>query len=515
MDQENSREVKIWNRLRVAGLNAFGAAGVMGNLYRESVLDPQNLQDTGNKKLGLSDAEYTKRVDDGTYTNFVHDSIGYGVAQWTFWSRKQALLNFAKSAGVSIGNLEMQLDFLVKELKEDFPAVWNVLRTAKSVREASNIMLFKFEAPGDQGTKVQNDRAASSQTFYDRYATTATPSSSKGGGHMISNCGHDENNRYSGGAAGDQTGGEWALINWYDRPWDCVLRHPDAAVRAAISKAAKAAAQNNLVGYDQGQRYTFWEHLAASNYDPAQITIKCEADCSSGVAAIVKAVGYLLNIQKLKNVSIYLTTWDLKDALSAAGFKVLTDKKYRTGSEYLLEGDVLLNEQHHTAINVTNGSKADAGSNPTPTPTPTPSPAEAKYKVGDEVEFTGKKHYTSADAANGVACKPGKAKVTMIYNPGVSKHPYHLVATAGSKSTVFGWVDEADIATGKLKSYMVQVKATDLNIRKGPGTNYARTRYIEPGVYTIVGEASGEGASKWGQLKSGEGWISLDYCTKL
>ena len=43
---------------------------------------------------------------------------------------------------------------------------------------------------------------------------------------MISNCGHDENNRYSGGKAGDQTGTEWRVINWYNRPWKCVLRHP-------------------------------------------------------------------------------------------------------------------------------------------------------------------------------------------------------------------------------------------------------------------------------------------------
>ena len=86
------------------------------------------------------------------------------------------------------------------------------------------------------------------------------------------------------------------------------MRHPDEKVRKMIADMARAAAKNNLVGYDQSQRYTFWEHLKASEYDPAGITIACEADCSSGVAAIVKAVGYRLNMQKLKNVSIYLYT---------------------------------------------------------------------------------------------------------------------------------------------------------------------------------------------------------------
>lgn len=62
--------------------------------------------------------------------------------------------------------------------------------------------------------------------------------------------------------------------------------------------------------------------------------------------------------------------------------------------------------------------------------------------------------------------------------------------------------------------YLVRVKITNLNIRKGPGTNYGSTGYIQPGIYTIVAESTGKGAAKWGKLKSGAGWISLDYATK-
>lgn len=71
---------------------------------------------------------------------------------------------------------------------------------------------------------------------------------------MISNCGHDERGKYSGGKAGDQTGTEWQVINWYNRPWKCVLRHPDAATRKLIAQMAKAAAVNNMVGYCQSHR---------------------------------------------------------------------------------------------------------------------------------------------------------------------------------------------------------------------------------------------------------------------
>ena len=62
--------------------------------------------------------------------------------------------------------------------------------------------------------------------------------------------------------------------------------------------------------------------------------------------------------------------------------------------------------------------------------------------------------------------------------------------------------------------YLVRVKITNLNIRKGPGTNYGATGYIQPGIYTIVAESTGKGAAKWGKLKSGAGWISLDFANK-
>lgn len=61
-------------------------------------------------------------------------------------------------------------------------------------------------------------------------------------------------------------------------------------------------------------------------------------------------------------------------------------------------------------------------------------------------------------------------------------------------------------------SYQVKVQIPNLNIRKGPGTNYAKTgKYTGVGTFTIVEEASGQGASKWGRLKSGAGWIALDF----
>ena len=65
--------------------------------------------------------------------------------------------------------------------------------------------------------------------------------------------------------------------------------------------------------------------------------------------------------------------------------------------------------------------------------------------------------------------------------------------------------------------YAVRVSVSDLNIRKGPGTNYAKTgQYTRKGVFTIVAESTGVGSTKgWGKLKSGAGWISLDLVTRI
>ena len=176
---------------------------------------------------------------------------------------------------------------------------------------------------------------------------------------MISNCGKDERGSYSGGVAGDQTGGEYSVISWYNRPWDCVLRHPDASVRSEIAKLARAAANNNNIGYDQNERMSFWNQLSSAGYNPASITVPCEADCSSSTAAIVKAVGYRLNVSGLKNVSAGLSTYGMRSALRNAGFSVLTDSKYLTSPMYLLAGDILLNDSSHVAINLDNGGYAD------------------------------------------------------------------------------------------------------------------------------------------------------------
>ena len=171
--QGSTNEEKIWNFLMSKFNNAYGVAGLMGNLYAESGFRSENLQNTYEKSLGMTDTEYTTKVDNGTYTNFVKDKAGYGLAQWTYWSRKEKLLNYAKSKNKSIGDLEMQLEFLYQEL-QGYKAVFSTIQSAKTIREASDIVLTQYERPADQSTAVQEKRAGFGQTSYDKFAKKTT-----------------------------------------------------------------------------------------------------------------------------------------------------------------------------------------------------------------------------------------------------------------------------------------------------------------------------------------------------
>lgn len=161
---------KIWNFLKTKELTEYGIAGLMGNLKAESGLNPINVENKYEHSLGFTDATYTKAVDNGTYNNFVKDKAGYGLAQWTYWNRKQNLLNFAKSKGVSVGDLEMQLEFLYKELSTSYGSVLKVLKTANSVRIASDAVLLQFERPADQSEVARKKRASYGQIYYDQFA---------------------------------------------------------------------------------------------------------------------------------------------------------------------------------------------------------------------------------------------------------------------------------------------------------------------------------------------------------
>lgn len=135
---------------------------------------------------------------------------------------------------------------------------------------------------------------------------------------------------------------------------------------------------------------------------------------------------------------------------------------------------------------------------------------------------------TQYDAANATVAEVWYRVRKTWVDAATQKGAFHNLANAkncADENAGYSVFDEYGncIYAGKQSSalpYMVRVTITDLNIRKGSGTNYAKTgKYTGIGTFTIVEEADGQGASKWGLLKSyasgRNGWISLDYASKV
>lgn len=156
-DKAAALRIKSW--LLSHGLTENGTYGLMANIYCESGFRANNLQNSFVKKLGLSDEQYTAAVDSGEYTNFVRDSAGYGLCQWTFWSRKEALLNFRNQTGRSIGDENMQLEYLMYEFQKKYPTIIQLLTTSNDERECAIRVMLDFERPANQTEANQQKRA--------------------------------------------------------------------------------------------------------------------------------------------------------------------------------------------------------------------------------------------------------------------------------------------------------------------------------------------------------------------
>ena len=257
--------------------------------------------------------------------------------------------------------------------------------------------------------------------------------------HYISNSGKDENGSYTGGKAGDQSGHEWELKPWYNRPWSVVLRFMDQSVALTIARLGIAAALNNKIGYDQYQRTTYWEQLQKAEYDPAAITVACEEDCTAGVSANVKAAGFIHGIKALQDVSI-CSSRNMRSVFTKAGFKALTDSKYLTSGKYLLPGDILLYEGHHAATNITVGSAVRSSWNPGAPTTPVSTDTEKKVEAVEApyVEITGSVNIRKGPATTYGVLTVAKKDDRLHYHGFTFPNGWFLVEHKGQLCAVSG-----------------------------------------------------------------------------
>lgn len=299
----STREEMIWNFLKAKIDNDYGVAALMGNLEAESGLNPKNLENLCERRLKeagkdyCTDETYTAAVDSGKISReeFLHPlpnkQYGYGLAQWTSAGRKGGLYDLAKSKGVSIGDLEMQLEYLCKELRESYKTVLSALKTAVSIRGASDVVLEKFERPADKSSAVKEKRAENGRKYYERYSRKSDEKKGENDmSIMVGSARIDEKGNVSGGAAGDQKQissandltGEVSMQAMYVHSKGWYISRPKAAVHAAaMADLMKAACNNANIGYDQGNRLGVVQQGIMT-------AVKTECDCSSLVREVVK-----------------------------------------------------------------------------------------------------------------------------------------------------------------------------------------------------------------------------------
>ena len=411
-------EKTIWNFLMVHIDNEYGVAGLMGNLYAESALRSNNLQQSYETKLGYNDTTYTAAVDNGSYDNFVKDAAGYGLAQWTYWSRKQAMLEFHQSKKKSIGDLKTQLEFLIKELSESYKGVWSDLKNATSVLGASNSVLLKFERPANQGESVQKKRAEYGQKYYDKYAgeTTATepetpevpttPAELEFKVGDIVNFNGTNHYASANASSGPKVKASKAKITAIHKsgkhPYHCRAVNDAGAFIGGVYGWVNAADLSAIVA-----------EIPTPKPTTPTVPATPSAIKKGDIVSIAKNATYYSG----KDVPDWVVAKNWIVAETPDGDRVVINKS--------VDGKHAINSPINAKFLAV--VKADEPWIP---------------KVGDIVNYTGNKHYANANAANGASCKGGKAKITNIYQLGKSKHPYHLVRVSGKGATVYGWVDE-------------------------------------------------------------------------
>ena len=180
-DEKNAKAIiDFWT----GKINDYAICGFLSNWNIESNLRSNNAQNSYMSKYGITDEEYTQRVDDGTWAKpdtgdtFKSDRIGYGLAQWTSSGRKSGLYDYVKSKAKSIGDMQAQLEYAEIELmSKSFISTREGLESATSAGDAAVIIMTTYEKPASKDDPAkQKERADMAEEFYQIYFSGAKKS---------------------------------------------------------------------------------------------------------------------------------------------------------------------------------------------------------------------------------------------------------------------------------------------------------------------------------------------------
>lgn len=154
------------------GMTMAGACGCAANVAHESAFRSDNVEDTYNSRLGVSDAEYVRQVDAGVRDFLAPGQGGFGLCQWTSPDRRSALYDYLKGHGKSIADVDGQIQFMCREMRASYPYVWNILTSTDDPYTAGYEMCKRYEIPADTERQAQY-RGNEARKIYQRCAGTA------------------------------------------------------------------------------------------------------------------------------------------------------------------------------------------------------------------------------------------------------------------------------------------------------------------------------------------------------
>lgn len=149
----------IYDALKKKGYSRAGIAGIMGNMNCESAYKSNNVQDAFEYKVG-NDTQYTNAVNNKSYTEdmFNNDSVGYGLTQNTWWTKKQSLYNHTVKKGKSVADMQGQIDSLADYLSKNQPSLNSYLKTTTDIVGASDKFLYQYENPKNPELTINRRR---------------------------------------------------------------------------------------------------------------------------------------------------------------------------------------------------------------------------------------------------------------------------------------------------------------------------------------------------------------------
>ena len=171
LTQDVSQSGQVWNYLTRDLGNPYAVAAILSNIYIESGCCPTRVQGDFSENFTFSQ-DYTEKVDAGIISReaFANSApgdgygIGYGLCQWS-GDRKAALYDLAKGKNCSVADLATQCEFIIKELSEDYPELYEYLKETDNVKEASSRFCFEYE----QAAEGRKDNTYND--YLDQYAS--------------------------------------------------------------------------------------------------------------------------------------------------------------------------------------------------------------------------------------------------------------------------------------------------------------------------------------------------------